>query len=147
MTKKFAVSSEGPNHTAGNLGDLDAANLMKYAVANPATGKPFPGKVFLGESLSATGMEVSFQVMPPDTGMPFSHKHRENEELYFVLKGNGEFQVDDVAIPVREGSVVRVAPDGSRGWRNTGAEPMIMMCVQAAAGALRKFGSGDGYLS
>ena len=133
MSRKIEIVSKGRNHTAGNVGRLDAAHLGKYEVTNPDNGKTFPGKVFLAGSLKATGMEMSFQVMPPGTGLPFSHKHRKNEEIYLVLRGSGEFQVDDACLAVKEGSVVRVAPGGVRTWRNTGAEPMIVMCVQALA--------------
>ncbi len=92
-------------------------------------------------------MEVSFQVMPPNTGMPFYHKHHNNEEMYIVLKGSGEFQVDGDAFPIQEGSIIRIAPDGSRSWRNTAGEPMIMLCIQGVAGSLKEFTGHDGYLS
>ncbi len=147
MSKKIEIISEGKNYLAGNLGELSAESIGEYEFPNPAGGKPFPGKVFLAESVKASGMEVSFQVMPPNAGMPFFHKHRKNEEMYIVLKGRGEFQVDDAVIPLLEGSVVRVAQDGSRSWKNTGSEPMIMMCIQAAAGTLKEFTGHDGYLS
>lgn len=147
MSRKMTIISQNSNYAAGDLGDLTAANLGGYEIANPATGKPFPGKVFLGESLKATGIEASFQVMPPNMGMPFFHKHGKNEELYIVLKGRGEFTIDGAAIPVKEGSVVRVAPDGSRSWKNTGSEPMLVMCVQAVAGTLQGYAGSDGRLS
>ena len=147
MGRKLATISAGKNYSAGNLGGLDAKRLLEYEVVNPADGKAFPGKVFLAESLGMSGMEVSFQVMPPNMGMPFFHKHRKNEEMYIILKGTGEFQIDDAVISIEEGSIVRVAPDGSRSWKNTGGEPMIMMCIQAVAGTLKEFTGHDGYLS
>ena len=42
-------------------------------------------------------------------------------------------QVDGVNIPVKEGSVVRVAPAGKRAVRNTGDLPLVMLCVQYKA--------------
>lgn len=147
MARQMEVVESSANVTAANLGDLSADNLGLYEITNPATGKPFPGKVFLGETLKATGMEISFQVMPAGMGMPFFHKHGKNEEVYLVLKGRGEFQVDGAAIPLREGSVVRVGPAGSRSWKNTGSEPLLVMCIQAAAGSLAGYGGADGILS
>ncbi|MDR3078267.1 MAG: cupin domain-containing protein [Planctomycetota bacterium] len=138
MSKKIEIVSQGRNYTAGNLGRLDADQLGKYEVINPDNGAAFPGKVFLAGSLKATGMEMSFQVMPPGTGLPFSHKHHRNEEIYLVLKGSGEFQVDDACLAVKDGSAVRIAPDGVRTWRNTGMEPMIVLCVQALAETQKK---------
>lgn len=147
MGTKMEIISESKNYSAGNLGALDPKSLTGYEVTNPATGKPFPGKVFLAESVKASGMEVSFQVMPPNTGLPFFHKHRKNEEMYIVLQGDGEFLVDEAVIPIKEGSVVRIAPDASRSWKNTGGTPMIMMCIQAVAGTLKEFTGHDGYMS
>ncbi len=147
MGRNMTIISEGGNYSAGDLGDLGPKNLGEYEFPNPAGGKAFPGKVFVAENLKASGMEVSFQVMPPNMGMPFFHKHRKNEEMYIVLKGVGEFQVDAAVIPIKEGSIVRVAQEGSRSWKNTGSEPMIMMCIQAVAGTLKEFTGHDGYLS
>lgn len=42
----------------------------------------------------------------------FLHTHKNHEELYFFLKGKGEFQVYGRSFPVVEGSVVRVTPGG-----------------------------------
>ena len=44
--------------------------------------------------LNTTGAEISFQIMPPQADIPFYHKHRRNEEIYIILKGNGQFQID-----------------------------------------------------
>ena len=147
MGRNMESIAEGRNFSAGNLGGLDAKLLAEYEIVNPVDGSPLPGKVFLAEKLKASGMEVSFQVMPPNTGMPFYHKHHKNEEMYIVLKGSGEFQVDDDAFPIQEGSIIRIAPDGSRSWKNTASEPMIMLCIQGVAGSLKEFTGHDGYLS
>jgi mannose-6-phosphate isomerase-like protein (cupin superfamily) len=141
------VIAEGRNFLAGNLGGLNAKNLAEYEFVNPADGSPIPGKAFLAEKVGASGMEVSFQVMPPNAGMPFFHKHRKNEDMYIVLRGSGEYQVDGDVFPVKEGSTIRIAPDGSRSWKNTGSEPMIMLCIQGVAGSLKEFTGHDGYLS
>ncbi len=147
MGRNAEIIAKGGNYSAGNLGELDSQNLTEYEFVNPANGMSVPGKVFLAESLGASGMEASFQVMPPNAGMPFFHRHRRNEELYIVLKGTGEFDIDGDVIPVKEGSVVRIAPDGSRSWKNTGNEAMIMLCVQGVSGSLTEFAGHDGYVS
>ena len=38
-------------------------------------------------------------------------------------------------IPVAEGSVIRVAPEGKRALKNTGSEDMVMLCIQYKANA------------
>ena len=61
------------------------------------------------------------------------HSHKEHEELYIIVSGNGEFQVDGEVFPVSEGSFIRVAPEGVRALRNTGDTEMVMICVQYQA--------------
>ena len=62
----------------------------------------------------------------------------------FFLSGKGEYQVDGVNIPVREGSVVRVAPNGKRAVRNTGDRPLTMLCIQYVAAAAGSVNAADG---
>ena len=86
-----------------------------------------PGKVFGGAATNATGAEFSFA---PNTETGFMHTHKKHEELYFFISGSGEFQVDGKVFPVKEGSVVRVAPNGRRSVRNNGTEALVTLCVQ-----------------
>ncbi len=57
------------------------------------------------------------------------------EELYFILKGEGQYQVDGEIFPVSEGTIIRVAPDGKRALKNTGSENLTMLCIQYKANA------------
>jgi len=102
------------------------------------------GKVFLKATLGLTGMETSFGVLPPGRSVPFLHAHKQNEELYVVLSGEGEMQVDGEVIPLRAGTAVRIAPAGVRCLRATGAEPMAYLVVQAKADSLERFTTEDG---
>ena len=43
--------------------------------------------------------------------------------------------MDGEIFPVGEGTVVRVAPDGKRALKNTGTEPLVMLCIQYKANA------------
>ncbi|MGA2079212.1 MAG: cupin domain-containing protein [Holophaga sp.] len=104
------------------------------------------GKLFIGRTLGLSGMEVSLNALAPGGAVPFLHAHKQNEELYLFLDGEGEFQVDGRIIPVRAGSALRVAPAGMRGWRNTGAAPLTFLCIQAKAGSLEQATGGDGIL-
>ena len=88
------------------------------------------GKVFVGQALKATGCEISYQTLVSGQDSGFLHTHKTHEELYIILKGNGTYQVDSEMIPVSEGSIVRVAPDGKRALKNTGNEPLTMICIQ-----------------
>lgn len=115
----------------------------EFVLAHPRLGE-VPGKVFLGAMLGLTGMEVSLGALPPGKSIPFLHAHKQNEELYIVLSGQGEMQVDGRILPLMAGSAVRIAPSGLRCWRATGTEPMAYLVIQAKAGSLEQATGADG---
>ncbi|MDR3669977.1 MAG: cupin domain-containing protein [Holophaga sp.] len=112
----------------------------------PQVGK-LPGETFLGRLLELSSMEVSFGSMLPGEAMPFLHAHKQNEELYVILSGEGEMQVDGECIPLRSGTVIRIAQPGLRAWRATGRDPMGYLVVQAKAGSLEQAAGGDGIIA
>lgn len=101
-------------------------------------------KYFAAKKLGLTGCEVSVSCLPAGTGMPFVHAHRKNEELYVVVRGSGTFYVDGDEFTIREGSMVRVAPDGAR-TLVAGNEDLYFICVQAEVGTLTQATWADGY--
>ena len=134
-------TTEGKNFSAADTGAL--RDLPQHSYRHPRAGE-VRGKLFLKGVLGLTSMEVSLGVMPPGAGLPFLHKHREHEELYIFVGGKGQFQVDDRILDVTEGTVIRVAPEGARTWRNNSSEPLTYVCIQAAAGTVRGDATSDG---
>lgn len=139
--KQIEKTIESANATAVSVGSL--SGLCDYVVELGPDVK-IPGKVFVGAALGATGAEVSFQMFQPGMETGFLHTHKTHEELYFFLRGTGEFQVDGQVFNVGEGSVVRVAPAGKRSVRNNGAEPLVMLCVQYKGGTFTSEDAADG---
>ena len=139
MTQVHCQTKSGRNYEAAHLGSFEKLGQYKFG----HTGLPFEieGKVFLNELLKLTSAEVSLNRFPPSTGMPFSHRHQANEEIYIFVRGSGEFQVDGEIIPVTEGSVISVAPNGSRCWRSLPDEPLHFIVIQAPAGQYKSAGS------
>ena len=125
--KQIKTIEKDANFSAVNFGKIDD---VKDYVLELGPEIKIPGKVFGGQAIGATGGEFSFQVFAPGQETGFLHTHKNHEELYFFLKGKGEFQVDGDVFPVEEGSVVRVAPEGRRSVRNNSTEPLVMLCVQ-----------------
>lgn len=103
--KKVEKVASGANFAAVTVGKTEELN--QYALPL-APGVEIPGKVFVGGDLQATGAEMSFQQFAPGGSVGFLHTHKTHEELYIILGGDGEFQVDGQVFPVGEGSVVRV---------------------------------------
>lgn len=96
MTKEVKTIADIANATAIDLGPL--AEVKDY-VLELSPGVKIPGKVFGGAAAKAGGADFSLQVFAPGTEGGFYHTHKEHEELYFFLSGEGEYQVDGVNIP------------------------------------------------
>lgn len=140
--KTIKQVAHATNFSAINVGPL--SELNEYVLElGPIK---IPGKVFGGAALQATGGDFSFQVFQPGTETGFLHTHKTHEELYFFLKGKGEFQVDGQIIAISEGSVVRVAPDGVRSVRNNSSEPLVMLCVQYRGNTFTANDAADGVI-
>ena len=123
---KLQKSSEG--YSIATVGDLASSD----------------GKAFVKDILNTTSMEVSFGTLAPGCTVPFFHHHKQNEEVYVVLSGEGIFILDGKEESVASGSIVRVAPSVSRNTKCTGTVPLVYICIQAKAGSLEQYTMGDG---
>lgn len=128
--------------TAINIGNLDSIN--EHTIIHAKSKQEVEGKVFLKEALQATGTEISFNHLAPKTELSYFHKHNRNEEIYIILKGSGDFQVNDECFPVNEGSVIRIAPSGIRGLRNSSLQPMLYIVIQVKENSLGAYSTDDG---
>ncbi len=141
--KKVEITAKGTNYAATNIGLL---NELSQHVFTLAPGIDIPGRVFIGNDLGNTGSEVSFVTTPAGLGGDFLHTHKTNEEVYIVLSGNGQFQVDGEFFDISEGSVVRVSQNGKRAYKNTGNTDLVMICIQTKADSLKDLGITDGVI-
>ena len=78
----------GSNFSAVKIGRL--ANLDAHKLEVPALNRTVRGKLFIKDFLALTGMEISMNKLPAGAGVPFYHKHKENEEAYIFVGGTGE---------------------------------------------------------
>ncbi len=127
---------ENKNFKAINVGELN--NIKDFVNGD------LKGKIFLKDLLNITGCEISITSLPANTELPFFHSHKENEEVYIILKGNGKFQIDDKVFPISEGSVVRVNPEGKRSMINLSNDDMIYIVIQAKQNSLKQWTLDDG---
>ena len=100
--------------------------------------------MFLGPELGLTGAMVSFTTYKPGAEVGFLHTHKKHEELYIVICGKGEYQVDGKTFPISEGSMIRVSPAGRRNMRNTGTTDMVVECIQYPEKSLGPDAAADG---
>lgn len=99
------------------------------------------GKAFLKEELQLTSCEISVNVLPAGAKLPFSHTHKQNEEVYLFLKGFGMMILDGTQIEVQEGTCIRVLPQTARTLE--AKTDMQYICIQAKADSLEQWGLAD----
>ena len=68
------------------------------------------GRTELHEKLALTGAEISINQLPAGGNVPFVHAHKNNEEIYGVIAGNGKAVIDDEEIVLNQGDWLRIAP-------------------------------------
>jgi mannose-6-phosphate isomerase-like protein (cupin superfamily) len=133
MSSDFTVFQAGPADT-----------WKDYTFAKPEFNLTRPGCQFLRGPLGLKGAEVSVNSFQPGQGMPFSHRHKVNEELYVFLSGTGEMLLEGQVIPLTAGTCVRCGPRVARDWRNTGTDELVFLVVQYPQDAEVKTGFDDG---
>ena len=106
----------------------------------------FRGKEFLKDALGTTGCELSFGSLDPGQSVPFFHDHKQNEEVYVILAGEGRMQVSDHVFDIAEGSVIRVATGAARNLK-AGAAPLVYLCMQSRQGSLQQCTMDDGIIT
>ena len=127
---------------------MNKAELVKstegYSVATVGNLDSFEGKAFVKDILGTTSIELSFGTLAPGACVPFFHHHKQNEEVYVVLGGEGVFILDGKEEPVASGSIIRVAPEVSRNTKCTGNVPLVYICIQGKVGSLEQYTMTDG---
>ena len=133
---------QGSNFTCFHGGEKES--WTQFSLEPPEVPRPAKGKLFLRKHLGSAGLEMSLNVVPPGKAIPFLHRHQRNDEVYIVVAGQGQFLVDGECIDVREGSIIRISPAGSRAWRNNSDAPMYFLCIQYRADSVIEGGTLDG---
>ena len=89
------------------------------------------------DSLNCDSVALTWRRMPPDTGGKgsYGHRHKDQEELYFVVRGTVQFKVGDDVFEAGPQTAVRVATDAFRSIHNDGPEEAeLVICARRAKG-------------
>lgn len=132
----------GDNYTCVHAGPM--AGWAQFRLEPPTVPISARGKFFLRELLGSAGLELSLNVLPPGKAIPFLHRHQQNDEVYVVIGGRGQFLVDGACIDMAEGSVLRISPPAARAWRNNSDAPLHFLCIQYRADSVIQGGTADG---
>lgn len=118
-----------------NIADAHYTDLadMSRMMGSEMPAARFGGRIApLGALLGAKqlGCNVT-ELAPGKSAFPF-HSHRANEELFFVIEGEGQLRFGAETHPVRAGDVVACPPGGpevAHQFVNSGAVPLKILAV------------------
>jgi quercetin dioxygenase-like cupin family protein len=81
--------------------------------------------------IGAEQVALTYRRMPQRTGSKgsYGHRHREQEELVFVISGKLQFKLDDDVVELVGGDTVRIPPHVVRGIWNDEAEDAEIVIV------------------
>ncbi len=99
--------------------------ICKLEEVPDAFGGEYPGTMrYLTSQLGAEQVAFTHRVMTPGSGGKggYGHRHKTQEEIYFVISGTLQFKLEDEIIDVHGGTAVRVAPPVTRSVWNEGPE-------------------------
>jgi uncharacterized cupin superfamily protein len=99
-----------PDYTHVNLKD-DVENASERFGLAPNMEARF-GRNPLG----LRGGGFSYQKLAPSFRSPVAHRHREQEEVYVVIRGSGRVKVEDELRDLREWDAIRFAPETARAF-------------------------------
>jgi mannose-6-phosphate isomerase-like protein (cupin superfamily) len=95
-------------------------------------GGKYPGEMrFLTEQLGTEQIAFTHRRMPPQSGGKggYGHRHKTQEEIYFVVAGTLQFKLDDEIVDAEGGTAVRVAPGVVRSVWNDGPDDAELVIV------------------
>ncbi len=95
-------------------------------------GGKYPGEMkMLAGLLEAEQVAFTYRRMPEHSGGKggYGHRHKTQEEVYFVVAGELQFKLDDEVIDVPAGTAVRVAPGTVRSVWNERPEDAELVIV------------------
>ena len=101
----------------------------------------YPGEMrMMSGPLETEQVAITHRRMPQHTGGKgsYGHRHKEQEEIYFVASGKLQFKLGDEVFEVEAGTVVRVAPETWRAVWNDEPEDAELVIVST-----RLEGGGD----
>ncbi len=103
-------------------------------------------RVELHDALSLTGAEVSVNTLPAGASVPFVHAHRQNEEIYGILEGEGYAEIDGERVPLTAGDWLRISPAAKRRFFASEQHAIRYICIQVKAGSLGSYTASDAIL-
>jgi mannose-6-phosphate isomerase-like protein (cupin superfamily) len=102
----------------------------------------YPGEMrMMTEDLEAEQVAFTYRRMPQHTGGKgaYGHRHKTQEEIYFVASGKLQFKLGDEVVELERGAVVRVAPETWRSvWNDEPEDAELIIVSKRVEGGSRE---------
>lgn len=93
--------------------DRPIVNLADLSYDQIGNGDRFAAKIArIGPRVGAQKLGYNVTVLAPGKRAFPAHNHRVNEEMFFVLDGEGEVRIGDRRHPIKRGDVIACPPGG-----------------------------------
>jgi mannose-6-phosphate isomerase-like protein (cupin superfamily) len=107
--------------------------MARRITASEGKRMGLPGRAALEMVSGEIGSNLTFRVVEipvpaPGESLRGPHLHHGYEECIYVLKGAGTTFYEGGELPVKAGDVVLVPPEEKHVTRNTGSEPLVLLC-------------------
>ena len=121
-----------PRHIL-NIADVEPQSIpLAFAPTGSAAERYAPRIARISAQLGAQKLGYNITVLPPGKrGYPF-HNHRVNEEMFFVLDGEGEVRIGEERHPIRAGDIIACPPGGPESAHqiaNTGSVDLRYLAI------------------
>jgi mannose-6-phosphate isomerase-like protein (cupin superfamily) len=107
-------------------------SLCRLDEAADVFGGQYPGEMkMLAGPLETEQVAFTWRRMPQHSGGKggYGHRHKSQEEVYYVIAGELQFKLDDEVIDVPAGTAVRIAPGTVRSVWNERTEEAELLIV------------------
>ena len=112
---------------------------MIIADLNEIAGREYPARRWTrnlvggASPIQATNFSMGLVILEPNGGQVPWH-NQEQEEIYFIVEGEGEICLGEEISPIKAGQAVSIPHQVFHQLTNTGAKPMTMIYCYGPAG-------------
>jgi mannose-6-phosphate isomerase-like protein (cupin superfamily) len=112
-----------PNYTIKNIKDIED-QAPKFGLSPGLEAR------FARDSLELGEFGLSYQRLGPNFRMPFGHKHKQQEEVYVLLRGSARLKLDDEIVDLKQWDLIRIPKEVTRNFE-AGPDGVELLAIGA----------------
>jgi quercetin dioxygenase-like cupin family protein len=117
----FTFKQQDKGYVLDHEKDIAVDDVGPHNGGGKSTAYPFFGKF--------KGNKVTFRKRILHPGSSIGYHLQEAQEIYYILNGNGELQMNGKPIPVTTGDAILTLPGSSHGIKPAGNDDLTMLIV------------------